>query len=613
MRSRFVDFLLGYERSEAHFADSGIARADKKFTDMLIGGSASAAAIIKNPFAKFISTLTENIVCASTRAYGAMFLTFGVLTLLMNFASYYFSSLEVSSPFALAVGAIFSVISILLLLVDIPFADIFQRWNVTNALIFDVLCIKHVRQIKRDTRSPLIIPIIIGAALAAVSFFFSVTAVLAVLFIAVFVALSLASPEFSFMMTLLLLPALPMIPHSGSLLIALILLTTVSFIGKVILGKRLWHFEQYDCVILLFAIFILISGIFNKGLVSFESSLFMVVLTLGYFLTSNIIVNRRLADNAINIVIFSSIPTAVYALIYYFLSPAHPEWLDPMFGDTIPSRAEGTFGNPNIYAVYLLAVIVFSFGLIFTKSRKKLRGFYITALILNTAAMVLTWTRGAWLALLLGAISYLIIKSFRVPKLLLIPLFALPLAVLLVPEAVIERFSSIFNTQDSSIISRLSIWRSSLKMFYDNIFLGVGVGEGAFSEEFAKYAEDSVTAPHSHNLFLEIGCEVGIFALFLFVILLLIRIRHRASYTLYVNTSSVRSVCSVSAVALFVLLTFSLTDYIWYSSAMCFMFWFVFGLGSASLRIARKEQEEALHSASFGNREAAFADITITG
>ena len=188
----------------------------------------------------------------------------------------------------------------------------------------------------------------------------------------------------------------------------------------------------------------------------------------------------------------------------------------------------------------------------------------------------------------------LIVKSVRAPKLLLVPLLALPLALVFIPSSVEQRLLSIFSLADTSSASRLSIWRSSLEMIKNNLFIGVGVGDAAFADEFSKFAEDAVTAPHSHNLFLEIGCEVGVFALLIFLIMILVRVRHRASYTYYVRSSSVESVCTAAAVALFALLAFGLTDYIWYSSPMLMLFWFIFGLGSASLRIARKEYDERM-------------------
>ena len=145
-------------------------------------------------------------------------------------------------------------------------------------------------------------------------------------------------------------------------------------------------------------------------------------------------------------------------------------------------------------------------------------------------------------------------------------------------------------------------------MFLDNIFIGVGIGDEAFSEEFLKYAEDSVTAPHSHNLFLELGCEVGIFALILFIVLLVIRVRHRAAYAKYVRNSSVDNLSTVSGTVIFSLLIFGMTDYIWYSSSMYFLFWVIFALGSATLRISKKEYDE---SGVISENDEFFATVNI--
>ena len=149
-------------------------------------------------------------------------------------------------------------------------------------------------------------------------------------------------------------------------------------------------------------------------------------------------------------------------------------------------------------------------------------------------------------------------------------------------------------------------------MFLDNIFIGIGVGEEAFSEEFLKYAEDSVTAPHSHNLFLEIGCEIGIFALIGFLYLLLIRVRHRATYARYVRNSSVDNISTLSGTALFALLIFGMSDYVWYSSSTYYLFWVVFAIGSATLRISKSEYDTLRASACDGKADtSASVNITI--
>jgi putative inorganic carbon (HCO3(-)) transporter len=190
-------------------------------------------------------------------------------------------------------------------------------------------------------------------------------------------------------------------------------------------------------------------------------------------------------------------------------------------------------------------------------------------------------------------------------------ILAIPVITVFIPEEISERFLSIFNLADSSIASRLSIWRSSIRMLSENIFTGIGMGTDAFSREFLKFAEDSVTAPHSHNLFLQIGCEAGIFALALFLHLLFLRMRHRASYARYVKYASVGSICTMAGTALFSLIIFGMTDYIFYSSSMTMLFFTVFGIGSATLRISKNEYEDA-KVGGFGESSDTSAEILIS-
>ena len=149
-------------------------------------------------------------------------------------------------------------------------------------------------------------------------------------------------------------------------------------------------------------------------------------------------------------------------------------------------------------------------------------------------------------------------------------------------------------------------------MFVNNLFIGVGVGGEAYGEEFLKYAEDGVTAYHSHNLFLELACQCGIFALILFVFILIVRVRHIATYKPYVKNSSLTSPVTMTGIAVFALICYGMTDYIWYSSSTYYLFWIIFGLGSATLRISKREYEENLEYAGMdGSAYSAVADIPV--
>jgi hypothetical protein len=110
-------------------------------------------------------------------------------------------------------------------------------------------------------------------------------------------------------------------------------------------------------------IFTAVSGIFNKGIDSFDASLVLIMLILSYFLASNIIVNRRLADNAVNLILTSSVPVAIYAIVQAFTIKPTPEWTDAAVGGGEGLiRVYSTFGNPNVYAVFVVTALILSCG-----------------------------------------------------------------------------------------------------------------------------------------------------------------------------------------------------------------------------------------------------------
>lgn len=619
--SKVLDFLFGYEKTEENFNDSRLFGFGKKFSDKLIGGgvgSAYAKRLLNNPISVFMSRLSRDLASASMRIYGIAVMTFGLVTLLINFADYYFRALPTSPATQLIIGVVFAALSIPLILIDAPMVDFLQNHSLTNALFFDILCLRRPRRISYEKRDPSaldwIVPIAFGTLIAVLGFFLPLEAVLLSVGAIIFISLAFSSPEFSFLATVFAIPAIPLASHSSLILTVLIGITIISYLSKVIVGKRLLHIELYDLLIVMLIAFTAVSGIFNKGIDSFDASLILIMLILSYFLASNIIVNRRLADNTVNLILTSSVPTAIYAIVQAFTVNATPEWTDAAVNDGAGLiRVYSTFGNPNVYSVFAVTALILSCGFALDPKKRNISSIYVLVALLNLVALTLTFTRGAWLAVILSVLAFVIIRSRKAPRLLLIPAAVIPVAFLVIPSSVIERFLSSFGAPDTSAAYRLSVWRSSLRMFANKIFIGVGVGEQAFSEEFMEYAEEGVMTPHhSHNLFLEIGCELGIFALILFVFLIFTRLRHRATYTAYINESTCGPICTASGIVIFALLTYGMTDYIWYNSSACFIFWIIFGLGSATLRIAKSEHDERhLSEHSDNSVFEATANITI--
>ena len=148
-------------------------------------------------------------------------------------------------------------------------------------------------------------------------------------------------------------------------------------------------------------------------------------------------------------------------------------------------------------------------------------------------------------------------------------------------------------------------------MLKDNLFLGVGIGEESFFEEIRKYS--LVYSYHnSGNFLLEIACEAGIISLIVFLAIYLIRIRHRRIYQPYVKNSQVSKTASYTTAITVALMAYGAFNYIWADMTMYYMFWCIFGLGSAVLRVAKNEFDDRVAYFSDGSAEDSSAvDITI--
>lgn len=548
----------------------------------------------------------ERFASTAARSYGYALLTFDALTILLCYAGTRFQSFGEADRASVILGLVFSILSVPFLVFDTPIYRLMQENSFTNFLFFDFFCLPTRQKPQQITGIHPLILIFAAVALAVLGFFISPLYVALGIGAVLLLAGSVAAPEFPFFLTLLLFPYIPLLPHASVALGGLILLSTLSYVRKAIDGNRFVSITLYGIPLALFGVLYVISGAVHGNALSTESGLILAVFLLGFPLANNLITNRRLADAALGSVVVSSMPVAVWAIVQAIVGVENGNWIDPAFEGKLTDRVYATFGNPNIYAVFLLVALMFSLALAVEKKQRAKKSLYAAAALLNLAALVLTWSRGAWVALLFGLFICLILQIKRHGGVIVSLLVVLPYALYLLPEALVSRFMSIFNLSDSTVLYRFSIWRSSAAMLKDHPWLGIGVGADNFSSVFSSYAEAGVTAPHSHSLFLQIACEAGVIALAIFLLLLVLRAVHLSVFARHIKASSVFYPALFSTAALFCLLVFGVADYPFTNPTMLYLFFTVFGLGSATLRIAKQEQRDRalFYSAEMGSQTA---------
>lgn len=173
------------------------------------------------------------------------------------------------------------------------------------------------------------------------------------------------------------------------------------------------------------------------------------------------------------------------------------------------------------FAGILCQLVVFAAALAAAPLRARWRMLITAAAILMFAALLLTMTRGAWIAVFAGLAALCILLRSRV----LVLVTALALGVMLLythayrndqgRTLAVETITT--EQADRNVATRLVLWDISWKMFLDHPLLGVGMGDYS-SEAEKRLAERHVrTTVDSHNIYLQILATRGLVGFLPFV------------------------------------------------------------------------------------------------
>ncbi|MCI0478084.1 MAG: O-antigen ligase family protein, partial [Anaerolineales bacterium] len=153
------------------------------------------------------------------------------------------------------------------------------------------------------------------------------------------------------------------------------------------------------------------------------------------------------------------------------------------------------------------------------------------------AAVVMSWSRGAWLGVAAGLLVTVIVQSRRAFVLTIIAAFVLTFVVLLssiniIPDVIAARFSGIadyfgvfdvrgvkVDDANYAVVERMAHWQAAWEMLLAHPAFGVGIGN--YAATYPAYALPRWDDPlgHAHNYYLNIAAETGFVGLSAYVML----------------------------------------------------------------------------------------------
>lgn len=413
-------------------------------------------------------------------------------------------------------------------------------------------------------------------------------------------ALILCVPETGLVLILLALPFLPTM-----LLAAACLYVDMAFFFKLLRCKRVLRLEAVDLGVAAFGVVQLMLG----GLTSLRpaQSVRQVavygVFMLTYFMAANSVRSRQMAQKTVLALILSCFAASMLGVYQNFVGvESTASWIDSEMFAEIGSRVVGPFDNPNVFGEYLIMLLPLAVALVLTRrGAQRLIGIAVT--LAAGAALVYTWSRGAWLGAM-ASIGLLLVLYHAVLLRLVVPaIVALPFVAAALPSAIVSRLTSIGNLADTSTAYRVSIWTASVNMLKDIFESGIGTGSAAFSAVYPAYALGGAAyALHAHNLYLQIFVELGVVGIAVFVLMLFFFFRSVFSCYRTLGDRTQATIILAMGLGVFALLVQGLTDNVWYNYRIVLLFWLlmgiVIGMGrDDGLSDARRRREEPHESA----------------
>ena len=256
----------------------------------------------------------------------------------------------------------------------------------------------------------------------------------------------------------------------------------------------------------------------------------------------------------------------------------------------MPGRVYSFFDNPNNFAEQLAMLLPLDLAL-FLNCRWRGKLLSLLSLCLGVVAIGATYGRASWIGLTFAVVVFLALLNWRwVPVILVLGLAAIPF----LPETIYNRILTIFNAgSDSSVRYRFGIYDTTQNLMEDYWLRGVGLGTDVMKKVFQTYPTnfDGSYPVHTHNNYLQMWGETGIFGLLAYLSLLLYQLKAGVKSFRAALDPRVKRLLAAAIGAFCGILVVGLAEYTWYYPRNMFTYWFLFGVIGACVKLVRTEQK----------------------
>ncbi|MBE6690050.1 MAG: hypothetical protein E7590_02045 [Ruminococcaceae bacterium] len=595
--------FTSYQTSDRLFRTSLFGRAAKAIR---IGNSRVyrtvrrnvALAMNRSWLNRFFSGLIYRFCCYSMRTFGAFCVTAGAYSAIM----YWLLSVVWQSN-SVETSQLFGAASLLVIGILMLFSDTSLGYAISHGLFYNKLLAplfgvpeETLRTIEKEGKQGYAIAIPLGMVIGAVTALTSPFYLLAGLIAFLLIYLVLSVPEAGVVLVLLVLPFVGFWQNGERWLLFAAALPMISYLGKLLRGKRAFHLEVQDVPVLLMLLFFLLSGISVAGRSAWSVVLPAVLLVGFYFLVVNVIATPSWSRRCRQALVVSAMLSSLVGIVQYLLAVLQTGVLTLSVHS---ASVHAGFADQTTFAYFL--VIAFPFALITfatsTHTDRIWSGFALAAIV---AVGVLTWVHSAMISMIVMLLLFLLLfERFSFPFILVgTSLFTTVIATLSAPNK--ERFLGALRSNSGVAVSRtLSAGDLVGRIFFEKgsglfargagisrLFFGLGSGGiERFCALYTSVPPQEVAA--SLNFWFYLLIENGVAGVLLPIAFFFLFYQSCFSTMRYGTDRTVR-LCSMAGVVMLTgVLIMSIFRYAWYDPAALLVFFAAAAVISAAERHER--------------------------
>ena len=565
----------------------------------------SLAVVFENGFvSRFGRSLANLMASLAVNVYGMFFMSFGLCTVITQFVAIYVVPSSLANPqMGLLTGAICVVCSVPFLLSSKSVIQIFSGGKIARKITVKLFCIPEEKlwnPKKVGGADFMLLTAFMGIAAGAITYFISPIQIVAAFFIFVSVVLIFSYPESGIILSCILIPFLQYLNHVDLVMFALVTLTAVSYVIKLLRGKRTFRTSSAGVMVMLFGVAMIIAGIFSPGGKSaLLHSIYNVIIIWGaFFLGGNLTRNDNVRKICIKILTAALIVIAFlqfFNLYYSHLYASVEQSFETDYRYIVLNSKLGVENNlkiPGLWAAMLSPLLI-------SECFKAKRIYGAVGVILCFVPVVLSiayfGTLEIMIALLIGVALYLILHSPKsIPNILIIALCA-ALIFMLVPVVASqlgvhnlitfgEIIENIFPGSDELSAYRSHIENDTLKMLLDGNIFGIGSGVYAYQTALSPYVTPvSANAQMPGTSYMQIFCESGIIGLFIFAIFSVLLLKSGIKYVIKPNDREYKTLMLGLICGYITALILASASCIFEDIQMRYLFWLYAGLISSQI------------------------------